>query len=872
MSWHDDLGYRLSTLWRRGRHEDDLDEELRFHLEMEIERRMANGESRSEATRAARLDFGAPEAIKEACRDAWGTRWLDETWRDLKSAGRQGVKNPVLSSVVIASLAIGLGAATVIFSLVDAVLLRPLPYQDPDRIVALYERTPQGADFSSSDPNLLDFREYASTLSEVAAVTFPRPQPALAREGSRVQLSGHGVTPSFFEVLGVEAQIGRTFGAAEEMATAPPRVAVLSHAGWQRYFAGDPEIVGRPIDLDGERWTVLGVLPEGFDYPGSAEIFLPYRFDPDYDRGDRRLDAHARLAPGVTLEEARQELAAIAANLSDRYAESNAGWGADVRPLEDYLMGETTRRTHWMLLAAVGLLLTLASVNVSNLLLARADDRLDEMGLRLALGAGRGRVIRQLMVESLIFGLAGAALALVLASWAIPWVRGLGVSLPRMDTMGLDLRVVGALVVVAVATSLLFGLLPALRSTAVSLGSAIRSRRQGSGPRQSRLRSALVVAEVALATLLTVGAGLLLHSFEALRGVDSGFDTEGVLLVQIDLPRDRYGEGSEATTTFFRQLTEEVEGLSRVEAVGATMVSPFRGPRPRNRIAVETETDRDGFVPIHWRAVTPQTFRALQVPMLRGRSFEDGTEPRMEAVVSASLADRLWPAQDPIGRPFRWIGPEGPLFEVIGVVGEVQDLALGEVPPPTVYLPQSLVGWPSMTLVVRSADSLEPLARAIRAALAELDPLLASPELDTLADRRREALGEPLLSLRLVALAALIAVLLAAVGVYGVMAYAVSRRRRELGVRLALGARSSQLVEMVVRDGARRVIAGLVVGLLAAAGLTGTLRALLFETSPLDPGVLAGVGTILLVVGLAACAFPALRAGRVDPITVLHED
>lgn len=872
MSWRDDLGYRLSTLWRRGRHEEELDEELRFHLEMEIEQRMANGESRVEATRAARLAFGGPESVKESCRDAWGTRWLDEGWRDLKSAWRQLVKTPVLSAVVIASLAVGLGASTVIFSLVDAVLLRPLPYGEPERIMALWELTPQGARFSTSDPNLLAFGEHADSLSAVAAVAFPRPQPALLRDGSRQRLSGHAVSSQFFEVLGVEAQLGRTFGAAETKMAEASRTVVLSHRGWQRHFAGEPDIVDGTIDLDGESWTVIGILPEDFSYQGSADIFVPYPLDPDYDRGDRRLDAHARLAPGFTLEQAHQELMTIAASLSAEYPDSNGEWSIDLRPLESYLMGQTARRANWMLLVAVALLLILACVNVSNLLLARADDRLDEMGLRLALGAGRGRVIRQLMSESLVFGLLGAAGALLLALWAIPWIRGLDILLPRMDEMALDLRVFGALVTVAVITSLLFGLLPAMRSTGVSLGSAMRSRRQGSDRRGSRLRSSLVVIEVALATLLTVGAGLLLHSFEALQQVDPGFETDGVLLAQLDLPLERYGEASEESTTFYRRLLERLEALPTVEVAGATIVSPFHGPRPQNRIAHAEATHRDAFIPIHWRTVTPQTFQALGIPMLRGRSFLDDGKQHMEAVISAGLADRLWPARDPLGQSFRWIGPEGPLFEVVGVVDEVQDLELGGTPPPTVYLPHQLVGWPTMTLVLRGNGPLEPLGRALRGIVAELDPLLAISEMETLSDRRRQALGQPLLSFRLVALAALIAVALSAVGVYGVMAYAVSRRRRELGVRLALGARAAQLTEMVVRDGARLVFGGLLLGLLAASGLGGALRAILYQTSPLDPGVMAGVALVVLLTGLLACALPALRAGRVDPLAVLHED
>ena len=872
MAWIDEIRHRLTSLRHRDQFEDELDDELRFHLEMEIERRIEAGASRAEATRAARLDFGAPEAVKEAVRESWGTRWLDDGWRDLQGAVRQALKTPTLSLVVAGSLAVGLGAAAVIFSLFDAVLLRPLPYDDPKTLVSLQERTPEDMPFSVSEPNLIDFDTQTRTLDGAAGIYFPNPSPSLEREGSRVHLEGHAVTPNFFAVVGVQARIGRTFEVTDLEADGDPRVVVLSDSGWRHHFGSDPEVVGSAIDLGGERFTVLGVLPEGFRVWGPVDVFLPRRLDPEFQRGDRRLTVLARLAPGVTLPQAREEVGNLANRLGETFPKTNEGWGVALDPIDEFLLGEELRQNQWMLLGAVALLLLLVGVNVSNLLLARGDDRMDEMRLRLALGAGRARVVRQLLTETLFLGALGTLGAILLATAVVPWIRNLNVNTPRIDTMVLDARTLGAVAVVALVTSLLCGLIPALRSTKASGSALARTRRQGSGIQSRRLRRGLVVAEVALATVLAVGAGLLFDSFGALQTVDSGITTEEVVLARIDLPQDRYPEGSDEGLQFFDRWVEKAQALPGVSSAALSAVHPYVGPGLSNNVAIESELDRNAYTPIHWRSITSDYFRTFGIPLLRGDTFDDQGPKRRQAVISADLATRLWPNQDPIGQQMRWVSPEGPLLEVIGVVPEIQDLQLGGLPRMTVYVPQRLMGWSSMTLALRTQTTAESVIPAFRQTVGEIDPLLAPPQITTLAGLRREALGGPLLSLRLVAVAALIAVLLSAIGVYGMVAYAVSQRQRELGVRLALGARSRQLVGMVIGDGARWVGFGLVVGLVAALGLAGLLQALLYQTSPTDPQVLSVVAGLLLAVGLLACALPALRAGKVDPITTLRQE
>ena len=874
MSRLHDWTYRFKALWRRDRFENELDEELRFHLESEIERRVAAGESRASAERAARLDFGGPENIKEACRDQWGTRGLEDFRADLRTALRQLIKSPVFSLTAVASLAIGLGVATVVFSLVDSVLLKPLPFGEPERIVSLNEITPEGETFSVSDQNLLDFERRCRTLESVAGVLFPAPRPTFQQQDQRIRWIGQAVSASFFEVLGVQARIGRTFSPEEFVGTDQPRVVVLTDRGWRRNFNADPEIVGETILLDGESWTVIGVLPVDFRFASAEhDVFMPYVLDPTVPRGDHRLTAFARLAPGMSFEQADREVADVAAQLAELYPDSNARWGAGLVAIDEYFLGPEARRTNFVLLGAMALLLLLACVNVSNLLLARAEDRANEIRLRLALGAGRGRVVRQLLTESLVLGSLGALGAALLAWVAMPWVRSLDVALPRMDQMALDWRILASLALVAVVVSLLLAVIPALRATSQDgPRSGLRYHRHGADPGSARMRAALVMAEVALATVLALGAGLLYRSFELLQGVDSGFATDGILLAQIDLPAERYPESSPQTRQFFDGLHELLEAQPGVESVGATMVSPFRGPRPKNNVAPEAEVDQNAFVPIHWRGVTPGYFQTLRIPLLRGRSFDKEAKPSLETVISSGLAQRLWPGEDPVGRRMRWISPEGPLFEVIGVVGEIQDLQLGGEPLDMVYLPQRIMGWPTLTIALRTSGSLEPLAAGVRAAVDELDPLLAPPEMSTLATQRREALARPLLSLRLVAVSALIAVLLAAVGVYGLVAYAVSRRRRELGVRVAVGARPRQVVTLVAWDAARLIGGGLVLGWIAALALAGTVRVLLYQVSPFDPRVTAYVALLLAAVGLLACALPASRAARVDPVTVLRQE
>ncbi|MEO1082749.1 MAG: ABC transporter permease [Acidobacteriota bacterium] len=878
MAFLDDLAFRVRALVKRPRLESDLDDELRFHMEMDVERRMAQGAGRADAERAARLAFGGQEAIKEATRDAWGTRLVEETGRDVRGALRHFVQAPAFTVAAVGSLAVGLGAAAVIFSLVDAVLLQPLPYDDPERIVRVFEITPKGAFFSSSDLNVADFRRHIDGLSHVAAVDFPSPRPSFGTGTERRRLVAQAVSPSFFTVLGVDAAIGRTFDPAIEPAVpskapSPPREVVLSDRFWRVGLGADPDVLGRRIDLDGEQHEVIGVLPASFRFEDQDDLYLPYLLDGSMSRGDHRLALFGRLAPGRSFEQVDQETAAVAARLAAQYPETNEGWGARLMPIERYLLGDDDRRLNHVLLGAVLLLLLLAVVNVSSLVLARAADRGHEMRLRLALGAGRGRVVRQLMTEALLLGLFGALGGLALANVAVPLVRGLDVPLPRLDEMQLDLRVFAFLAGAALISSFLFGLLPALRTSRDASG-GLSSRRYGNDLNTQRLRSALVVGEVALATVLCLGAGLLLHSFKALDATDTGFASraDDVALTRIELPSSRYPENSRLTLGFYDQLLARTKSLPGIESAAVSTLMPFVGPDLQNKVSTLQETDQNAFVAINWRAVTGDFFEIMDIPLLRGRTFDDLGDVRHQAVISARLAERIWPGEDPVGKQMRWIGPKGPKVEIIGVAGEVRDMRLAMPERMTVYLSQRLMGWSSAVLAVQGAMPAEAMGAAVRDVVREMDPLLATLPSTTLERQRRAALSQPRLGVSLLSVASGIALVLAAIGVYGLLAYALSQRTREIGVRMALGARPEQLVSLIGGDGLRLVAWGLVVGGGLALALTNSLGAILYETSPLEPVVLVGVAATLVVVGALASGLPAWRAARVDPVQALRRE
>jgi predicted permease len=795
---------------------------------------------------------------------------------DLRSALRQLRRRPGVTLVAVIALAIGIGGATAIFSVLDATLLRPLPYPRPEALVRVWQTTPAGDDFSASEPDFLDLQARTRTFAAMAAMRAVH--PSLTGEGEPERLDGAAITHTLLPLLGVQPALGRAFTAAEDGAGAAAHVALLSHELWQRRFGGDPDVVGRVIMLDGRPYAVTGVLPAGFAFAPGVDVYLPLGPSSGAERDDHWLDVVGRLRPGVTLTEARADLDRVARELAAEYPTTNEGRGVRVASFDDWLRGAQYRRAVWVLFGAVGCLLLLACANVANLLVAQGIGRQGELGIRAALGASRARVARQLFTESLVLALAGAALGLLLAAWAVDAVRALASpdTVPGLADVALDGRVVGFALGTGVLTALLFGLLPALRAARVDVSRTLTSGvRAGTSAGHRRLRDGLAVAQIALAMVLLVGAGLMLTSFRRLQAVDTGLSAAGVLTVPLQLPGGAYP--AERQRAFVRELVARAEGLPRVRSAAVTITNPYRewgfanDVTPADRAASAPPT---GLLVAGWRSVTPGFFRTLQVPLLRGRLFDDANGPDAEPVVviSASLARRLWPGEDAVGKALFWGGTTGTPKRVLGVVGDVRDRAPEAEPQPMLYLPYAQVEMPMVTLLVRT-ELARPaaLAGSLRGVVWSLDPNLPVPEVTPLASNQAALLAGTRLRALLLAAFAGVALLLAALGVYSVMAFAVARRTREIGVRLALGARPAEVAAAVLRRGLALTAAGIVVGLVGSLAAGRATASLLYETPPTDAGTIAAVALLLGVTALLATWLPSRRATRVDPVRALRE-
>ncbi len=866
----------------------EVEAELAFHVEMRTRELMARGMDEREARDAAVARFGDLAEVGRRCRriargrdrDLLRHVWLHQLRQDLAFAVRQLRKAPVLSAVVVLTIALAIGANTAVFSVSKTVVLEPLPYPEPERLVRIQETTPEGESFSVSAPTFLDLREQGRSFVDLAAVSGPPMSFTLNDSGEPRACTGMPTTGSLFSVLGVKPVLGRSFTPDEEAPGGDRRVAVLSHGFWQRCFGADREILGRTITLDGEGWTVVGVLPAGFEFPPSPDVWVPLAADPASERGEHRLEVYGRLEVGVSAAQVRAELDAIAGRLGELYPDTNGGWGFKLRSFSDWLIGPRARHTTLVLTAAVALMLLLACANVSSLMIVQVTNRLQEFGTRAALGASRGRIVRQLLTESVLLALVGAAVGLAVAVCATSAIRAFAPeALPRLGGLSIDTGVLLFTLAVSIAAGALSGIAPILQVVRSRLDDTVTGHRHTAPRSTRRFHDALVVAELSLALMLLIGAGLLVRSYTELTRIDPGFSTERVLTAGLTLPTSRYPELSPQVAEFFRQVTEEVEAVPSVISVGATMVDPFRGPRPSNRVAVDTAQDLGEFVRCQFRVVTPGFFEAMGIPMLRGRTFEDRdlevTEeetPAMVAVIGATLADRLWPGEDPVGRRLRWNNPDGPLAEVIGVVGEIRDTYLEAEPPPMLFLDHGQVPWPAMTLVVKTAANPVQASAAVRQAIARADPSLAVPEIGFLEGNLSEAVAGALLNTRLVGIFAAVALLIATVGVYGVVSYRVTRHRRDFGIRMAMGASHEDLVRLALRQGLRLVVVGVALGALGALGLTRFLRAVMYEISPTDPTTFAAVALVFTTVATLACYLPARRVAGVDPMVALRTE
>jgi predicted permease len=869
---------RLGGLFNKQRRERELAEELESHLQMHIEDNLRAGMSQQEARRDALLKLGGIEQTKENYRDRRGLPGLETLVQDVRYALRALARSPSFVAVGGAALALGIGANTAIFSVVNSVLLHPLPYKDPAQLVWIEYFLPQGGVNSVVDADYFAWRRQNHSFQDMAAYASGS-EFTLTGAGEAERLHGAKVTASFFHVLGIEPRLGRSFQ-PEEDRPGGTHVAVLCDAFWHRRFAADPGVVGRAITLDGNPYTVVGVLPPDFEFPGNsqAEFIVPYALSGQAIQVEQTvmfIQVLARLRPSVSAFAAAADLDAITRRLQANYpaslARMMAGARAQAIPLRDRLVGNV-RPALLMLLGAVGFVLLIACANVANLQLARAVTREREMAVRAALGAGRWRLARQLLTESFLLAMVGALPGLLLAGWVVRLLRSLGPrDTPYLAGTHVDRRVLLFTFAVSLLTGLLLGLAPVLAGFRVSLNDSLRASgsRSGAGARTRRPQKALAVLEVALSLVLFVGAGLLIRSFLRLASVAPGFDPHGVLTAQVSLP-SLYQTGGRQVA-FFARLLERVRGLPGVVSAGATSALPLQGFTMSAPVTVEGHAGAapeaaDAFLDI----VTPGYFSALHIPLVAGRSLDarDTAGSPLVLVVNRAFARAFFLNEDPIGRRLKMTSDDW--RTIVGVVADTKQTSLASGVAPEAFF--SLEQWATsdMALVIRSSVNPLSLVSAVRKQATELDKSLPIYSIETMDEMLSADVASQRFHASLLGTFAGLAVLLAAVGIYGVMAYAVGQRTHEIGVRMALGAEPAGVLRMVLAQGLRMALTGVVVGLAGSYALTRFMGSLLFEIKPTDPGTFTGVPLALVVVAMVASYIPARRATRVDPMVALR--
>lgn len=828
--------------------------------------------------------------------------------RDLLQDTRYGARmlrrSPGLTSVAVVSLALGIGAISTIFSFVNGIMLRPLPYAEPERLVILDETALKRGmpSMNVSFPNFLDWREQNQSFEDVGCYTTG--PFAIAGGGSGVtsngstggaepeQLRGAFVSHGLFEILGVAPILGRTFTADEDQPD-HDLVVILSYGLWQRRFGGDPHIMGQTVLLNNRPRVVIGVMPPGFQFPEVAEAWGPLALTPKlFTRTDHGLLSIARLTPGVTLEQAQAEMISIASNIEQQNPVTNEALSVNVIDLRASLIGDY-KKALLILLGVVGFVLLIACVNVANLLLARATARQKEIAIRAALGANRRRIFRQLLTESLLLGLISGAIGLVLALWGMDLLlAAIPIDIPFWMKFDLDGRVLSFTAACSMLTGFVFGTVPALEASNPDLNETLKEGgRSGAGSGRHRLRSLLVVAEIALSLVLLVGAGLMMRSFISLQNVDAGIKPEGVLTMNIALPGAKYRD-PEKRIAFFQQLLERVRAIPGVQSAGTNSGLPLTGNNWGRSLTVEGFPVLSvGEAPaINHCVISPGYFTAMGIPILKGRDFDDqdiapAKVPQLavrgESVPGAStgvtiiderLAREYWPDQDPIGKRIRFGPPEDnePWHTIVGVVGEVKHERLDASTRKSVYLPHAQVPIGGSRLAIRTEGRPESLIGAVRSQVRELDPDLPVTRIMPMTEVVARSVWQPRLYTALFGVFAAVALILATVGIYGVMSYAVTQRTREIGLRMALGAQRKDVLRLVVGQGILLAAIGVGVGLGAALALTRLMSSLLFSVTATDPLTFASVSVLLAGVALGACFIPARRAAKVDPMIALR--
>jgi predicted permease len=875
---------RLSSLWRNLFHKNRVDqecsEEIQSYLDMLTEAKIRQGLTPQEARRNALVELGGVEQVQEKVRDIRMGQFIETAWRDVRLGVRTLVHSPIFTAVTVLSLALGIGANTAIFSVVNGLLLRPLSYPEAERLVDVWHTPPRqsfpGLDrFSVSPANYLDWKAQSGAFEQMAVYGFVG--LSLSTSNDPLPLIGAPVSSDFFSVLRVNPILGRTFTADEDQ-PGRDQVVVISHALWQRAFGANPNIIGQSLTLNSRNFAVIGIMPAGFEFPREAELWVPLAWD-DKDRQTRSIHDYlviARLKQNVSVQQAQTEMNTISSRLEQQYPEENKGWGAVVIPLRDDLVGDV-RLALLVLFCAVGFVLLIACANVANLMLARGANRQKEMAVRMALGAGRARLVRQLLTESVLLAVTGGLLGLLLAIWGSRMLVRLG-SLPNLGDIGIDTWAFGFTLLVSFAAGIIIGIMPALQFTRTSVSETLKQGpgRTGGSALKQHTRKALVISEVALSLVLLIGAGLMIRSFLKLQNVDPGFDTSNALTMSVVLTWTRYPEPHQRLA-FFDRAIEQIRAVPGVVSVGATTKIPLTGGgstqpftvegRPAGAIAEQPMAQT--------RYVSPDYFQAIGIPLRQGRVFTDQDRDKSVPVViiSEAMARRFWPGENPVGKRLTpSFHSEAGAREIVGVVGDVKTSGLDVDASAMMYLPYKQAPLPFLSFVVRTSSNPESLIQPVSRAIYSIDKDQALTDVQTMDQVLTKSVSDRRFNMMLLLTFAGVALLLAAVGVYGVMNYTVTLRRRELGIRMALGAARMDVLRLVLGQGLTLTLIGVGIGLISAYALTRLMATLLYGVTATDYLTFASVSAVLIAVGLVASYVPARRATKVNPTIALRTE
>jgi putative ABC transport system permease protein len=865
-----DVLFRLRTLFRRPTAERELDDELRFHLERQISKYVRSGMSETEATRRARLEFGGIEQVKDECRDARGISFVETLTQDLRYAARTLRRSPVFTACAVLTLALGIGANTAIFSVVNSVLLNPLPYPDPQALLA-----------GRPNDSLADLKDIQRETSSFASTGGVNITPMdFTGNGEPMRIHAAYIDAGLLQTLGVQPMLGRWISDDEDVKGGPRNV-VVSYPFWRDILGGDRHILGKAIGLGGNSYTVIGVMPSDFSLPRElADVFVSLWVaypDAAPERGVHFMHTYWRLKPGVTLTQAQSELAQVDRRLSEQFPDTEKGRGTILIPLHDYLVGNI-RPALLILFGAVGLVLLIACANFAMLLMARAVARQRELMIRASLGAKNSRLIRQRLTESTLLALVGGAVGLLVAKLGTMFLLALRpAALHRFHAIPIDARVFAFVFVISLLTGLLFGLLPAWSASRSDIAEALRANQRATGVSRGLLRSVLITAEVALALILLAGSGLMIKGFLRLRSVNPGFNPTNVMTMYLQLPATRYLQ-FQSQTNFRRELLARINALPGVEAAMITDI-PLSGNYVAHRVTFDGRpTAAVGTEPqVQVLSVMGDYFRIMQIPIRAGRDFlptdREGQPP--VAVVNEAFVREHLPDQNPIGSRIDWIRAPDPhqWMTIVGVVADVKCSGLNQPVDPAVYSPfsQNDEAWRRwMTLAIKTRAPIAGLVEDVKKQVWNMDSQIPLSDIQSMDDLMAVSVAQERFNMLLLGIFAALAVALAGVGIYGMMAYRVSQRTHEIGVYIALGAQHRDVLRLVMKDGAKLVLLGIALGLGGALALTRVMVSLLFEVKPTDPSTLIGVALLLAAVALLACYIPARRALSIHPMTALR--